>query len=127
MFRVCELTQFGTPTCAAAPQLPSAALVGAVWTQTSDDPFFAEIDLTAMGYRSARRGADSGARRGERRRRSRHFHHSRWTLFGERSFGSMEVISAVFGQDPQGNRRGRGVSGIFLRRHRRALRADPQR
>jgi hypothetical protein len=73
MFRVHELTHFGTPTCAAAPQLPSAALVGAAWTQTSDDPFFAEIDLTAMGYRSARRGADSGARRGEPRRRSKSF------------------------------------------------------
>jgi hypothetical protein len=74
MFRVHELTHFGTPTCAAAPQLPSAALVGAAWTQTSDDPFFAEIDLTAMGYRSAPRGfADSGARRGERRQRSKAF------------------------------------------------------
>jgi len=73
MFRVCELTHFGTPTCAAAPQLPSAALAGAAWTQTRDDPFFAEIDLTAMGYRSPRRGADSGARRGERRRRSKAF------------------------------------------------------
>jgi hypothetical protein len=73
VFRVCELTHFGNPTCAAAPQLPSAALVGAAWTQTSDDPFFAEIDLTAMGYRSAPRHADSGARRGERRRRSTAF------------------------------------------------------
>jgi hypothetical protein len=63
MFRVCELTHFGTPTCAAAPQLPSAALAGAAWTQTSDDPLFVEIDLTAMGYRSARRGADRGAPR----------------------------------------------------------------
>jgi hypothetical protein len=71
MFRVHELTHFGTPTCAAAPQLPSAALVGAAWTQNSDDPFFTEIDLTAMGYRCARRHADSGARRSERRRRSK--------------------------------------------------------
>jgi hypothetical protein len=73
MFRVYELTHFGTPTCAAAPRLPSAALVGAAWTQTSHDPFFAEIDLTAMGYRAAPRRSDSGARRGERRRRSKAF------------------------------------------------------
>jgi hypothetical protein len=52
MFRVYELTHFGTPRVPAAPQLPSAALAGGAWTQTSDDPFFAEIDLTAMGYRS---------------------------------------------------------------------------
>jgi hypothetical protein len=49
------LTNFGNPTFAAAPQLPSAALVGAAWTQTGDDPFFVEIDLTAMGYRSKTR------------------------------------------------------------------------
>jgi hypothetical protein len=73
MSAVYEFTHFGTPTCAAAPQLPSAALVGAAWTQTSEDPFFAEIDLTAMGYRRAPRGAEGGARRGERRRRSKAF------------------------------------------------------
>jgi hypothetical protein len=73
VFRLYELTNFGNPTFAAAPQLPSAALVGAAWTQTSDDPFFVEIDLTAMGYRSAPRHADSSARRGERRRRSTAF------------------------------------------------------
>jgi hypothetical protein len=72
MCRIYELTHFGRATCAAAPPLPSAALVGAAWTQSSDDPFFAEIDLTAMGYRSAPRGVDSGARR-ERRRRSKAF------------------------------------------------------
>jgi len=70
VFPVCELTHFGNPTRVAAPQLPSAALVGAAWTQASD-PLFA--DLTAMGYRSAPRHADSGARRGERRRRSTAF------------------------------------------------------
>jgi len=67
VFRLYELTNFGNPTFAAAPQLPSAALVGAAWTQTSDDPFFVEID------RSAPRHADSSARRGERRRRSTAF------------------------------------------------------
>ncbi len=67
MFRVQELTHFGTLATAAAPQLPSAALVGAAWTQTDDDPFFAEINPTAMGYRTVpKRLADSDARRGAR-------------------------------------------------------------
>jgi hypothetical protein len=67
MFRVHQLTHFGTPTAAAAPQLPSAALVGAAWAQISDDPFFIEVSPAAMGYRSAPRGfAGSGGRRGER-------------------------------------------------------------
>jgi hypothetical protein len=74
MFQVRELTHFGTPTFGAATQLPSAALAGATWTQTSDDPFFAEINPTAMGYRSAPRGfADSDARRGNRGRRLKAF------------------------------------------------------
>jgi hypothetical protein len=75
MFRIHELTHLSTPTPAATtPQLPSAALAGAAWTQTSDDPFFAEISPTAMGYRSAPKGfADSGARRGERRKRMKAF------------------------------------------------------
>jgi hypothetical protein len=61
---------FGTTTCPTSPQLPSAALLGAAFTRIDEDPFFAEISPTAMGYRSAHRGfADSGARRGERRRR----------------------------------------------------------
>jgi hypothetical protein len=72
VFPVYELTHFGNPTRAALPQLSPAALVGAAWTQTSD-PLCAKIDLTAMGYRSAARHADSGARRGERRRRSTAF------------------------------------------------------
>jgi hypothetical protein len=67
MFRVQELTHFGTPTYPTPPQLPSAALVGAAFTQTDEDPFFAAISPTAMGYRTAPRGfADSGARRRER-------------------------------------------------------------
>jgi hypothetical protein len=67
MFRVHELTHFGTPTAAAVPQLPSTALVGAAWAQTTDDPFFMEISPTAMGYRSAPRGfAGRGGRRGQR-------------------------------------------------------------
>jgi hypothetical protein len=53
MLRVHELTHFGTPTRAAAPELPSAALAGAAWTQTDADPFFAEISPAAMGYRKA--------------------------------------------------------------------------
>lgn len=74
MFRVHELTHFGAPTSTAAPQLPSAALVGAAWTQTSDDPFFAEINPTAMGYRSAPKGfAGSDARRGDRGQRLKAF------------------------------------------------------
>lgn len=52
MFRVHQLTHFGAPARPAAPQLPSAGLVGVAWTQTNDDPFFAEVDLTAMGYRA---------------------------------------------------------------------------
>jgi len=72
MFRVNELTQFGTLTCDPATQLPSAALVGAAWTQTNDDPFFAEIDPTAMGYRRAPRGfASSDARRKDRAQRQK--------------------------------------------------------
>ena len=55
MLRVNDLTHFGTPTCTAAPQLPSAALTGAAWTKTDEDPFFAEIDLAAKGYRPARK------------------------------------------------------------------------
>jgi hypothetical protein len=69
MFGIYESTHLGPAT----PPLPSAALVGAAWTQLSEDPFFAEVDPTAMGYRSVPRGADSGARRGERRRRSKAF------------------------------------------------------
>jgi hypothetical protein len=94
MFRVYELTHFG-PICAAAPQLPSAALVGAAWTQTSDDPFFAEIDLTAMGYRSGPRGA---ARRGERRLRSKAF-----PTF------SMDALLRALRRFGRGNRRCVGV------------------
>jgi hypothetical protein len=94
MFRVYELTNFGSPTCAPTPQLPSAALVGAKWTQISDDPFFAEIDLTAMGYRSAPRGADSGPRRSERRRRSKAFPTS-----------SMDALRGAFRRFGGGNRR----------------------
>jgi hypothetical protein len=71
MFRVYEFTNFGTPSRAATPQLPSAVLARAVWAHTSDDPFFAEIDLTAMGYRSPRKGADGGARRRGWRRRTK--------------------------------------------------------
>lgn len=33
-------------------------------------------------------------------------------------------VAAVFDQDPQGNRRGRGISGVLRRRHRRALRSN---
>ncbi len=51
MFRVHELTHFGSPRVPAAPQHPPAALAGAAWTRLDDDPLFAEIDLTAMGYR----------------------------------------------------------------------------
>jgi hypothetical protein len=71
MFRVYELPNFGIPTYAETPQLPSAAMAGAAWAQTGEDPYFAEIDLTAMGYRSARKGADGGARRGGWRRRAK--------------------------------------------------------
>lgn len=56
MFKIQDLTHFGTPTSAAPPQLPSAALAGAAWTQTNDDPFFAEISPAAMGYRKAPKG-----------------------------------------------------------------------
>jgi hypothetical protein len=74
MFQVQELTHFGTPASGAAAQLPSAALVGAAWTQTDGDPFFAEINPTAMGYRTAPKGlADSDARRGGRVRRPKAF------------------------------------------------------
>ena len=67
MLRVHEFTHFGNPNRAAAPQPPSAALAGAAWTQTSADPFFAEIDPIEMGYRSAPKGfADNGALRRER-------------------------------------------------------------
>jgi hypothetical protein len=55
MFQIHELTHFGTPACDTA-QLPSPALIGVAWTQTNDDPFFAEINPTAMGYRRAPRG-----------------------------------------------------------------------
>lgn len=70
MFRVQELTHFGAPTRAVAPELPSAALAGAAWAQITEDPFFIEINPTEMGYRSAPKGfaADNGARRVERRR-----------------------------------------------------------
>jgi hypothetical protein len=60
---------FGTTLCPTPPQLPSAAPVGAAFTQIDEDPLFAEISPTAMGYRTAPRGFGSGARRGERRRR----------------------------------------------------------
>ena len=72
MFRVQELAYFGTPTSVTAPQLPSAALVGAPFTQTSDDPLFTEISLTPRGYRTApRHFADGGARRtGDEHRRA---------------------------------------------------------
>ncbi len=74
MFRVQELTHFAGPASAAAQQLPSGALVGAAWTQTDDDPFFAEISPTAMGYRAPRKGrAESDARRGARVPRGRAF------------------------------------------------------
>jgi hypothetical protein len=74
MFRVQELTHVGSPATAAAPRLPSAALVGAAFTQIDDDPFFAEISPAAMGYRTAARGrADSDARRGARVRRVKAF------------------------------------------------------
>jgi hypothetical protein len=60
MFQFQDLTHFGTPTAVAAPQLPSAALAGAAWTQTNEDPFFAEISPAAMGYRKAPKGFASG-------------------------------------------------------------------
>jgi hypothetical protein len=70
MFQSQKLTHFGSPTCAATPQLPSAALVGAAWTQTKDDPFFAEINPAAMGYRKAPKGfAADDARRSEPKQR----------------------------------------------------------
>ena len=63
-----------SPAAAAASQLPSAALVGAAFTQIDDDPFFAEISPAAMGYRTAKKGrAASDARRGARVRRSKEF------------------------------------------------------
>ena len=37
------------------------------------------------------------------------------------------AAAAVLDQDPQGRRRGRGRAGVLRGRHRRALRADPQR
>jgi hypothetical protein len=52
MFRIQQLTHFGTPAAAAAPQIPPAAQVGGTWAQGSDDPFFIEINPAAMGYRS---------------------------------------------------------------------------
>lgn len=55
MFRVHELTHFSTPRLPAAPQPPSGALAGAAWTRMSEDPFLAEIDLAAMGYRAKKR------------------------------------------------------------------------
>ena len=65
MFQAHELVPFPHLNSAVRQPLPSAALVGAAWTQTGDDPFFAEINPTAMGYRSAPRGfANSDTRRG---------------------------------------------------------------
>lgn len=66
MLQANELTHFGIPTCTAAPQLPSAALAGASWTKTDEDPFFADIDLAAMGYRPARKVPAEGSTRAHR-------------------------------------------------------------
>ncbi len=52
MFRVHELTHFGSARMPAAPQFPSAALAGVAWTRLDEDPLSAEIDLAALGYRS---------------------------------------------------------------------------
>jgi hypothetical protein len=54
VFRIQQLTHFGTP--AATPQIPPAAPVGTTWAQSSDDPFFIQINPAAWGYRSAPRG-----------------------------------------------------------------------
>jgi hypothetical protein len=65
VFRIQQLTHFGTPAATAAPEVTPPAAVGARWAQSSDDPFFVDIDPAAMGYRSAPRGfSDSGGRRG---------------------------------------------------------------
>jgi hypothetical protein len=61
MFKSQDFTQFGTPSSTGTPQLPSAALAGAAWTQTDADPFFAEISPAAMGYRKAPKGFGAGA------------------------------------------------------------------
>ena len=67
MFRVHQLTHFGAPVAAAAPQLASPALFGVARARNTDDPFFMEITPAAMGYRSAPRGfAGSASRRGKR-------------------------------------------------------------
>jgi hypothetical protein len=72
MLRVHELTHFGTPARVATPELPSAALAGAAWTQTSADPFFAEVEPAAMGYRKAPKGfADQAAQPRERAQRQK--------------------------------------------------------
>lgn len=64
MFRIQQLTYFGPPAVAAAPQISLAAPVGSTWAHGSDDPFFMEINPVAMGYRSAPRGfTGSGGRR----------------------------------------------------------------
>jgi hypothetical protein len=62
-FQTQDFTQFGTPSCAATPSLPSAAVAGAAWTQTNADPFFAELSPAAMGYRKAPKGFGAGANR----------------------------------------------------------------
>jgi hypothetical protein len=56
MFRIHELSQFAAPHDEIAIALPSGELAGAAWTQISDDPFFAEINPAAMGYRHAPKG-----------------------------------------------------------------------
>jgi hypothetical protein len=95
MFQAHELDPFRHPTSAITLPLPSAALVGAAWTQTGDDPFFAEINPTAMGYRSAPRGfANSDARRGDRGYRPKAF-----PTF------SMDALGRALLRFGQGNRR----------------------
>jgi hypothetical protein len=100
MFQAHELDPFRHLASTVTPQLPSAAMVGAAWTQISDDPFFAEINPTAMGYRSAPRGiANSDARRGDRGQRPKAF---RWRRLDERSRGSVKVVGAVSVPDIEG-------------------------
>jgi hypothetical protein len=66
MFRVQQLTHFGSPA-AAAPKLGPALPTSAAWALSGGDPFFAEISPAAMGYRHVPRGFAAGsARRGER-------------------------------------------------------------
>jgi hypothetical protein len=66
MFRIQQLTYFGPPSVAAAPQIPVGS---STWAPGSDDPFFTEVNPAAMGYRSATRGfAGSGS--GQRHQRA---------------------------------------------------------